>query len=194
MKSLHPAFLAALLGLTPLFVTAQQPPGPRERGDREEHDEGPGRPGRGRMGMNPLLQALDTDRNGELSPAEIQAAATALKTLDTDGNGTLSAEELRPRFREGGPRGPGGPEGPRADHTAALERLMANDKNGDGKLGADELPERMKGLVARADIDKDGFATKEELLKALAAQGGGRGRDGERGERRPPGQTNPDAR
>ncbi len=129
------------------------------------------------------MQALDTDKDGELSSAEIAAAATALKTLDKNSDGKLSAEELRPNFGEGGPGGA------RAEgNSEAIARLLANDKNNDGKLSAEELPERMKGIMARADADKDGFVTKAELEQALNApaqrrEGGPRGERGERGER-----------
>jgi Ca2+-binding EF-hand superfamily protein len=132
------------------------------------------------MRGGPLMQALDTDRDGELSAAEIAAAATALKTLDKNGDGKLAAEELRPSFGEAGPGGA------RADGNAeAIARFMANDKNNDGKLSEEELPERMKGIMARADADKDGFVTKAELEKALAApvQRRESGPRSERGER-----------
>ena len=72
----------------------------------------------------PLMAALDADKDGELSAAEIKNVAKALKKLDKDGNGKLSREELRPQFR--GPGGPsaGGPGrgGPGAGSFA--ERIM----------------------------------------------------------------------
>jgi len=67
--------------------------------------------GAGRFGapVHPLMAALDTDKNGELSADEIAAAAQALKQLDRDSDGKLSAEESNPRFGPGGPgRRPGG--------------------------------------------------------------------------------------
>jgi predicted O-methyltransferase YrrM len=59
----------------------------------------PGQPGRGGP-PNPLLQAFDTDRDGTLSAAEIDAAAAKLRERDANKDGKLTAEEL--------PRGPGG--------------------------------------------------------------------------------------
>ncbi len=104
-----------------------QPPGPREdgRGPRGERRDGGGPPG-GPQGDRPppppIIQALDTDRDGELSADEIKAAATNLLKLDTNKDGILSREETRPvpGGREGGPGGrgprdPGRPGGPRGD-------------------------------------------------------------------------------
>ena len=51
---------------------------------------------------------------------------------------------------------------------------MAFDKNGDGKLSASELPERMRGLLARADANKDGFVDKDELTRLAQQQAGRR--------------------
>ena len=59
----------------------------------------PGQPGRGGP-QNPLLQAFDTDRDGTLSAAEIDAAAAKLRERDANKDGKLTADEL--------PRGPGG--------------------------------------------------------------------------------------
>ena len=65
----------------------------------------PGQPGRGGP-PSPLLQAFDTDRDGTLSAAEIDAAAAKLRERDANKDGKLTADEL-PRGR-GGPGGPGG--------------------------------------------------------------------------------------
>jgi hypothetical protein len=46
-----------------------------------------------------------------------------------------------------------------------VERLLAFDKNNDGKITADELPERMQHLIALGDINKDGALDKEEIQK-----------------------------
>src|SRR4051812_42210915 len=68
-----------------------------------------------------------------------------------------------------------------ADPKAFVDRMMAFDKNKDGKLTRDEVTdERLLRLFDRADTNKDGEVTKDEL-EALAAkemQGGGRGQGG----------------
>jgi hypothetical protein len=46
-----------------------------------------------------------------------------------------------------------------------IERLLSYDKNKDGKITKDELPERMQGLIARGDTNKDGALDKEEIRK-----------------------------
>jgi hypothetical protein len=45
------------------------------------------------MRLDPVLAALDTDANGEISAAELAAAPTALKKLDRDGDGRLAVDE-----------------------------------------------------------------------------------------------------
>jgi len=58
---------------------------------------------------------------------------------------------------------------------------MSFDKNKDGKVSKDELPERMQSIITRGDTDKDGAISRDELVKVAASFGGGRGRDGEGG-------------
>lgn len=71
--------------------------------------------------------------------------------------------------------------GPPADPEAAVKRLMAFDKNGDGKLTKEELNDaRLNALFDRADANKDGFVTREELTalmtkEAAALQSSGKG-------------------
>jgi len=70
----------------PHATHAPTPPGP-----------GPGRgagPGYG-PACDPWMAALDEDQDGQLSAAEIDNPATALKGLDANGDGTLTPDVLR---------------------------------------------------------------------------------------------------
>jgi Ca2+-binding EF-hand superfamily protein len=42
---------------------------------------------------------------------------------------------------------------------------MGFDKNGDGKVTKDELPERMQGLLEQADTNRDGALDREEVKR-----------------------------
>ena len=68
-----------------------------------------------------------------------------------------------------GGRGPGGPR-PNADPSELVATIMAFDKNGDGKLGVNELPARMEALIDRADMNKDGFVSPAELTEYARRQ------------------------
>ncbi len=158
-------------------------------GERPEGRPGQARPGfggdpasdaaglRGMLQRLPIMIALDTDQDGSLSAAEIAKASESLKTLDKNDDGLLSPIELRPNFEAFAGRGPGGdPRGferPNAEEIVA--RIMGFDKNNDGKVSADELPEQMRGMLRRADADGDGFVTKEEAIAMSARQPGPRG-------------------
>ena len=67
--------------------------------------------------------------------------------------------------------------------VAFVSKMMAFDKNKDGKLTRDEITdERLLRLFDQADTNKDGVVTKEELTalatKMLADEGAGGGRRG----------------
>ena len=179
-----------------------QPP----REGRPQRGRGPGGEGFGPRGGGPeelmralpIFAAIDRNSDGEISTEEIGKAAAALKTLDKNSDGKLTMDELRPEFGRmgGGPPGfgpPGGrgrgdggrPPADRPDPGAMVERLLQFDRNGDGRLERDEIPERLESLFARGDVDNDGYLSKSELT-AAADRGAERGpprmgdRDGER--------------
>jgi collagen type III alpha len=191
------------------------PDGPRGFGgprDGERGFGGPGGPG-GRF-MSPIMQALDANADGVIDEAEIDGAVIALKKLDKNGDRRLTQDELRPAGFGGGPGGPGfggprpegergfggprpegGPGGPgRPGGPDMVARLMENDKNGDGKLSKEELPERMQQNMERLDTNGDGFVDRGEL-EAMSARfrgpgGPGGGPGGPDGRR--PGGPRPD--
>ena len=114
-----------------------------------------------------VLQALDLNHDGSLSPDEIQAAPKSLLVLDTNGDGQLSfVDELSPRRPDAG-----------ANPDQMVEQFMKFDRNGDGVLTPDELPERMQALFIRADINKDGKLTPDEIRQSVAKTSSPRGRD-----------------
>lgn len=167
-----------LLSLTLTCSAQEQRPqgGPGRRG--------PGGDG-GPMRTHPVVAALDTNNDGTLSADEIANAPVALRKLDKNGDGKLTEDELRPNFG----RGQGGPGS--VSPADMVKRLLEFDKNNDGKLAKDELPERMQAMIERADTDKDGVLSRDELTKMAEAQaataagpgrGGREGREG-RGER-----------
>lgn len=185
--------------------------GPPERGQREGREGREGRPGQGfgggpgmqgpgmrgpemrgpgnPMQMVPILAALDANGDGEISAEEIANAVAVLKTLDKNQDGKLTTDEVMPPFR-GEMRGPGRPAGfggpdMQEPSPEMLNRMMQFDRNGDGKLGKEEFPERMQPMFARADTDKDGFVTRDELQKVMKDEPGDRGPRGpQRGDGR----------
>jgi len=169
-----------------LAVAAAQEPGPG----------GPGGRGSGGLSGMALFMAIDKDGAPGLSAAEVDNAAAVLRGLDQNGDGALSADELPASGRVGragrgdGGRGRGGRgDEPRETAPASADELsatlMAFDRNNDGRLTRTEVPERFQGLFDRADSNRDGELTPDELKKSAASQpqaSQGRGRDeGERG-------------
>ncbi|SDN42940.1 EF hand [Lutimaribacter pacificus] len=104
------------------------------------------------------FEALDTDGDGKLTRAEIEASPKErFAETDTDGDGALSAEEMSAAAQA------------RAAERAAERhaRLLAwRDADGDGKLSFDEMGgARMLRMLERADADGDGAVSKEEMAQ-----------------------------
>lgn len=68
------------------------------------------------------------------------------------------------------------PPAPRVSAATVVERIMSFDRNKDGKVGRDELPERMQDLVGKGDADRDGSLDEAEITGlATNAPAAGRG-------------------
>lgn len=172
--------LALVVGMS--AVQAQQPRrgegrgGAEGRGGRDGQGgpEGRGGPGgaggpRGFMMMFPLMKALDTDKDGEISAREIKKAVAALKSLDKDEDGKLSEEELRPEMPGGGPGAPGGgapsgPGGPGGGAGGGPGGGAAGGPGGPGGFGPPS-PEQFVTRAMEFDADGDGKLNKDELAK-----------------------------
>lgn len=139
---------------------------PRDRGSRPNDRRG----GRERSGGDPLVQVLDTNRDGQLDEVELRNAAASLRTLDANKDGQITLDELQVRGgrRQGNPRSGAdesqASDGPRqpwilvhADEIdlnkdraisraeivgEATKAFHGYDRNGDGKLTAAEYNSR----------------------------------------------------
>lgn len=160
MKTTH-RFASLLLPISFAAILSAQTAAPADTENR-----GP-RPGRGHGPGHPIVRALDTDKNHEISAAEIANASAALLALDADKDGNVSKAELRPMpvgRPAGAPEGsrrPAPPEG--AERTRPVDLLMlALDANADGALSADEIS-RASASLATVDADKDGKLVIDEV-------------------------------
>lgn len=104
------------------------------------------------------FKAFDKNSDGVISGDEMNSAEY-LKVLDADKNGTLTRDEALQSVRKAQNL-----VGGDADTGGLFKRL---DKNGDGKLTEDELPNKrwFNGL----DANKDGSVTLDEAVKTLAS-------------------------
>ncbi len=62
------------------------------------------------MRPNPIIEALDLNKDGVIDAEELAKASESLKKLDKNGDGKLTPDEFRP-MRPGGAGGPGGGRG-----------------------------------------------------------------------------------
>jgi hypothetical protein len=108
------------------------------------------------------------------------------------------AASLSPAQPPKGKQGDKGPKGGGLSEAALVDdivsRLMAFDKNMDGKLTRDEITDsRLLRLFDKADTNKDGVVTREQVVTLAkqmvaesAAEGGGKGGPGGPGKFGPP--------
>jgi Ca2+-binding EF-hand superfamily protein len=107
------------------------------------------------MRVNPVLAALDSDHDGEISASEISNSCSTLKKLDRNGDGSLTPDEVLPD---------------QAVTQAAM--IMARlDSNGDGLISRSEQEAKeaqaLRKLFQNADRNHDGLITEDEVRMEL---------------------------
>ncbi|MHC4848366.1 MAG: EF-hand domain-containing protein [Planctomycetota bacterium] len=121
------------------------------------------------IGSDSIFERWDADKDGFVTEAELTAGLAAPKR---------KAKPQRETDRRRG--GKADPARVRVQVEATLKRL---DKNGDGKIGGDEIPTKGAAFWKRMDRNRDGAIDSVELTAAFEARGGGRDRGNNMGKR-----------
>ena len=138
-----------------------------------------------KAGQADVFKRLDANGDGKLRAEEVPADKRAffdraLRSGDADGDGALNAAEFARAFSAGKDSGrerdsrrrPGSSSGSRSTPSAAgfIKRL---DKDGDGKVSSEELPQtyraRLGGKFEEFDKNKDGALNQQEVAAMLTA-------------------------
>jgi len=185
-------------------VTVAQPPG--RRGGPPRPPGPPGGPGAGLERIVDDLKLSEAKRDEALAAirghqADVRRLTELARSdLLLNTKELLTSDEFRSfrRAIEPPAGGPGGRGGGGLGADAMIERILSFDKNQDGKITKDELPERMQNLVTKGDTNQDGALDRDEIKK-LAADlprddepiAGGRRGPGPKGRGGPPGVAAP---
>lgn len=152
------------------------------------HDRGEMRQ-KGPRGPVMNFEQIDTDSDGKITQAELDAHAAARFTeADTDGDGKLSADEMLARMQARAAEREEQRAGQKAERMSkgAARMIERRDTDGDGFLSAEEMKPKNGGdIFAKLDTDEDGAITKEEMEAAREkfqdrrGEGKRHGRDGD---------------
>lgn len=124
--------------------------GPGPGGFRPQGHDGPGF-GQGGRGFEALIERFDTNKDGSIAKTEVEAVlAGQIATFDKDGDGSLSLTEYQALWLD-------------QMKEPVVRSFQAEDKDGDAKLTAAELNDRLDQLVRRLDRNSDGTVDAGEL-------------------------------
>ena len=109
-----------------------------------------------------VLAALDTDRDGMISPSEIANARAALKKLDRNGDGKLTPEECGLELPAIIAADPEAATRVRLGFMRFHPVLAALDTDHDGEISAEEM-KNAPAALRKLDRNGDGWLTEDEV-------------------------------
>lgn len=121
-------------------------------GDMMGMHEGRGRHGGGMWKrIRTFAERYDTDKDGKISQAEIDANRTEWhKKYDTDGNGTLSLKEFEALWLE-------------ARRRQMVREFQRFDEDGDAAVTLTEYLKPLALIVEVFDVNEDGVLSKDDV-------------------------------
>jgi Ca2+-binding EF-hand superfamily protein len=147
--------------------------------EEKEAPKGPGKGGEAKggpkgKGDGSFFKQIDKDGDKAISQEEAGERWERMKALDKDADGKVTFQEMAAARggAGGGPKGPGGegPGGKGGPGKGGPEMFKRADKNNDGKLTSDEVPEQVWARLSKLDKDGDKAISSEE---AKAGRPGG---------------------
>ncbi len=108
---------------------------------------------RGQRGAWMMLETFDTNGDGEVTQAEIDAFRSGqIAEFDTDGDSTLTLEEYEALWLS-------------VMRERMVDRFQGHDDDGDGIVTLEEFSEPYSSMVERRDRNGDGVLTADDLRR-----------------------------
>ncbi|MEM9410923.1 MAG: EF-hand domain-containing protein [Planctomycetota bacterium] len=154
------------------------------------------RRGRGQQrqpNLQSIFNRMDSNQDGVLTPDEVpQRMAQRLRNVDKDESGSISMKELSAAFqsqfqnqngfggmkrgmRESGMSGKKNRQSQLSPEETVQFMINRMDKDGNGEITADEVPDRMKNNFAKLDKNGNDVLDKNEIVAMIEikkAEGG----------------------
>ena len=150
-----------------------------------------------RPNLAEMIKRMDRNADGNITKDELPPMMQQrFSRMDTNGDGVFDKSEQQSLIDRFSQRSAGQQKGKQGDSGGRNFEMMVQkmDKNGDGKLTKDELPERLRERFDMLDANGDGNFDKAEQQAAMERMRnrGGKNKKGN-GQQRGQKNRNPDA-